>query len=572
MPTVGSKEPIHYSPAGGHPNRPVTTRNLKGLLPSGRFSGQRQGVILKTLRIQDGRPRLNLRSSYTWVMVTLACCTFGGGEARAQGLPTIHIGAGDNGPPTFGPKLPALLGVNHSPVFVSTTGTAYEVAELYKQVGIKSVRTHDDVFDPCKVYTDDTVRLNGVVVGNCTPATTAADDVLWASNSSPPSAAAYTWGAVNVALTAINKANANVYLRLGESWNGSDQVDDPSDYAGVAATLASHVAGLASIEYAEIWNEPEGRFWEEATGPTAFYDLYDELVTQATVPLSITAGGAGFTHSGIENMSTTAIVNDWPTLAHPSGNDFISGHHYGACLTGSSNEEYLVDWLDAVQAELVANQLTVPLHVTEWNLDLPSSGCTLFGQPTHASYTAASLIIMSQDEFNIQRSHFYSGIGNGVGALFHPNGTNVSANPASYGFWGYKSLASKIRVSTTQNWGTGSGTAADAARAGIQWFAQAGSNVLGTTWALVVNDQSVAMNVKVVTGWVPTSSASVQQVSGLTPVNVPAPFAGTTRTVTAADAAIPYAIPSVSRAWTIVGSTGEMVITLPAYSITLMKI
>lgn len=484
----------------------------------------------------------------------------------ADSIPvSIVIHGNGDGPPSNGPRLPKLLGVNKSPLF-EQTGTWFEVSELYKAVSIGSVRTHDEYFDPCKVYLDDTVLLNGSPVASCTPAASVADTVEWSSNSSPPTGT-FDYTEVDDAIAAINNAGANVYLRVGESYRGTDQVAHAADYANVAASLAAHVTASASVEFAEVWNEPDGSFW--GAGSSAFYDLYDEIVTQVTNPLGLITGGAGFTHNGIENLSSVLVAQDWPMLAHTDGKAFISGHYYGICDTINSNEQNLVNWLDTVNAELAANSIDVPLHVTEWNLELPGANCPYFAQSAHASFTAAALILMSLDEFNIQRSHIYGGIGNGASSLFSPNGVDVNVNPPSYGFWGYSVLASKIRVNTTQSWSGGSGSAADAARAGEQWFAQAGASSFGVTFVLISNDQPTAMNVKVIVSWVPTNPAKVQQVSGITPFAVPA--SGSPRTVSAADAAAAFAVPSTTYGWTIVGGTAELVLNLPAHSVTVMR-
>jgi hypothetical protein len=118
-----------------------------------------------------------------------------------------------------------------------------------------------------------------------------------------------------------------------------------------------------------------------------------------------------------------------------------------------------------------------------------------------------------------------------------------------------------------QTWSTGSGSPADAARAGQRWFGQfARDPSTGGEFLEIINDQASAMTVLVMVPAGP-ATATKRQKSGLATVSVPA-GAGTAHVVTAASAAAALNVPGVVVGWTTWGAYAWMTVSLPANSIT----
>lgn len=384
-------------------------------------------------------------------------------------------------------------------------------------------------------------------------------------------AASYQWAAVDPRLAAIAASGAKAYVRVGESWNGTNQISGPAQrhYAEVARELVQHIAAAVPIDRFEIWNEPEvnGRFWQLTA--TDFYSLYGWLVRTATAPTGKRTGGAGFTFGAAYDWRDP-IVTRWATDADPAGDDFFSAHFYGDCDTATPEE--LVAWLDTVRANMLwAGLRDHALHVTEWNMgDVGKDKCSRLGTAAHGSYVAAALLLMSQPDFHVRRSHYYSGISRGAPGLFWPDGDYIRMNPAAWGLWGYRALAERTRVGTNQSWGTGSGSPADAARAGQRWFGQfARDPATGREFAEIVNDQSSTLDILVKVKGSP-ATASLRQKSGLATTGIWA-GSGPTHIVGAADAEAALTVPEVIVRWTPWLSESWMALRLPPHSITTLE-
>jgi hypothetical protein len=146
-----------------------------------------------------------------------------------------------------------VFGVNKKPSF-SNRSPAYSVdaSNLYTAFGLSQVRLHDAGVDLCSVYLP-AIKLNlGVspaqVVSGCelsgsgsvphfswTPSSTADTDLNDPDN--------YDFTLVDQTLAEAVATGAQVYLRLGESYNGPNDTGNPVAWAKVATNIYKHAIG-----------------------------------------------------------------------------------------------------------------------------------------------------------------------------------------------------------------------------------------------------------------------------------------------------------------------------------------
>lgn len=366
-----------------------------------------------------------------------------------------------------------LLGVNRKPGFIaksltnttssiSTPNSTYlDAGMLYSAFGISQVRLHDDDIDLCKVYTAakqiDASGNSSKEVTNCkSSGTSGPPHLIWTPISSADAEldnpANYDFTRVDEAVRKTLATGAGVYLRLGESFNGPNDTDDPVAWAKVATNIYRHVIGVfkpttdiaVDPVFVEVHNEPDGVFWRGTT--TTFNTLFIETVQRVKNAASaagrtVKVGGPGFTTNLLTNATRTgSTANGFVGAVSTSGLDFFSTHYYGNCATATLSDA--ASYFRNVRT-LVNNQggSNLPLQITEWNIGLGERcGNAFYGQQRTQSYASGILTLMQDPVQNIEAAYFYAGVP--IMALFDMTsvGGKAMINPSAWSFWAHTKL------------------------------------------------------------------------------------------------------------------------------------
>ena len=353
-----------------------------------------------------------------------------------------------------------LQGVNRPPRFSEKApGTkVYDAWNLYQAFGIRQVRLHDSKLDVCEVYQDD-----NLVDATTTPPTPLTDctnasaegppHVVWAVNDPANLDALENYdfeNGVKPILDAVTKSGAVPYIRLGESYNGPNDVAQPEAYAQVAAKIFEYIIGQLGTEtpdgkpfYVEVFNEPDGMFWVGSN--EAFYTLVRETIDKvkavaAEQGAKIRIGSAGFVHGIVENLEKDGnVAQGFLDAVGPDRLDFFSAHYYGTCQTEKLENGWL--WLSGLREKLNERELqSLPIHVTEWNVSLGSQ-CPkeYFGAQEMQSFVSGMLTMMQDHFLNVEAAHFYSGLP--VMSLFEVDEQDrFIVRPSAWAFWAHSLL------------------------------------------------------------------------------------------------------------------------------------
>ncbi len=404
-----------------------------------------------------------------------------------------------------------VLGVNRKPAFADKSGSVqFDASTLYSAFGISQVRLHDDDIDHCTTYTAarkvDASTATQVEVSGCKlQSTTAPPHLIWTPTSSADADLDnpdnYDFTLVDEAIRKTVSSGAKVYLRLGESYNGPNDTDDPVAWAKVAANIYRHVIGVfkptAGIAvdpvYVEVHNEPDGGFWRGTT--TTFNTLFTETVKRVKSAASaaghtVKVGGPGFTTNLLTNATRVGNpANGFLTAVNSSGPDFFSTHYYGTCSKTTLSEA--ATYLRNVRA-LVNSQggSALPLQITEWNIGLGQScGNAFYGEQRTRSYDSGVLTLMQDPAQNIEAAHFYAGVP--IMALFDLTSVsgNALVNPSSWAFWAHAKLRGATALSAKVCAGNSSCVAGYAAES-APLLALAGQS--GSTQTVVITNDSAS--------------------------------------------------------------------------------
>jgi len=301
----------------------------------------------------------------------------------------------------------SLQGVNCGPAH-SRRGVA-DVSAPYKDLRIDSVRTHDfygatdiDAWRPGEPW-DQIVFPDG--------------------DADPEQEESYNFGPSDRLLSAIVGCGAEVYFRLGRSWDAvAAPPKDFDKFAVVCKHIVMHYnAGWANghrygIRYWEVWNEPNGpRFWSGTA--EAFYRLYAtvaRVLKEHDPSLKVgTCGKAGGGEGGAYREELIAYC-----AKHRVPLDFYSWHHYH-----HSRDPYdLFRIATDVRKILDDNGFEkAESHVTEWNLDLGRSGRANQTSMSAAAFTGAALTYLQ--DAPVECSHYYRGDAGHPMGLFAQDGS-----------------------------------------------------------------------------------------------------------------------------------------------------
>ena len=348
----------------------------------------------------------------------------------------------------------SFLGVNKPPVSFpgnDGSGTWIDGRALYRFIGVDEVRMHDSIVDICKIFTADKVidKNTGSEMG-CRYDGGDRPWVYWSAVGSVDLDANYDFTEADKFVQYIQDINASLYLRLGDSYHGVNEVANVNDYAKAAKKIFQHYDGTVPISAVEIHNEPDGNFWRGSYKD--FFDFNNLLINyiRNAQTSDYKLGGNGFTHGVVENLvNGTAFVNDWFSNVEIDDLDFYSAHYYGECE--STSLQHYQKWISTLRQEIDKHGFnTKPIHVTEWNMGLGQRcGSDTFTRPRNFTFDLGVLFLSQEAGLNIEKMHFYAGIANPMALIgINKSQNTLSVNPAYWSFYISKLLKGGTRLDT----------------------------------------------------------------------------------------------------------------------------
>jgi len=373
--------------------------------------------------------------------------------------------------------LEPLNGANRTPLVPGLEGSLYDFTALFQWAGFSALRAHDQGYDLCNLYTDDALVLSttneALDADACSYEPGGPNSAAVWSVSNPPAvydAANYDFDAADLGIDAIVDGGFELFLRLGESYNGPNDTTQPAMWAAVAQRAYEHVATgwpdpldlSRTPAWVEIHNEPDGFFWLGSNaGFLALYEQTWDAVTAVTADglVAPSVGGSGFTDGGtsawLNGSSSLTLVTDFVAANAGSRLDFLSVHYYGSCA-GSDPVE-LVEYIAAIRAALDATgNLGIPILLTEWNIGLGSvCGTTFFYEAEVGSFVAAALTLLQDSSLGLPRAYYYD-----AAPLMGPFSMQDSTEefivrPAAFAFRAHAELAGGNKLGTSSCNSTG---------------------------------------------------------------------------------------------------------------------
>ncbi len=263
----------------------------------------------------------------------------------------------------------------------------------YKDARIKMIRVHDCWLCDFPIYTDFFTTTNPVHIN---------------SSFNPMDSSQYHWAATDSVIT-INYDNGfETFFRLGISFNLTgthpyiDPPYDPNDttYNNISEVFKRTVMHYNNgwdngfnygIKYWEVWNEPDGGFWNQSVPAYTFYEMY-ETVSNAikTFDPNLKIGGTGFLSGSVVSGDQRGWINNF--IAYCKNNnvplDFLSWHLYGRHNPYAVHvySDYISGLLDS------AGFNNVESIISETNIDLGQSNNPDLDSPKGAAWLASMLI------------------------------------------------------------------------------------------------------------------------------------------------------------------------------------
>lgn len=281
-----------------------------------------------------------------------------------------------------------LNGVNCGPLVAHGPLSGQVLEDQYCEMGIAAVRTHD-MYGPCDFETIFASSLTG-----------------WSAD--PYDHSNYDFTSSDAAVEAIEGAGAEVFFRLGHSWNTADPRNEhPPDF-GVVAHVCKHIAmhygaDEGRVTMWEFWNEPDiSMFWDQHPNPRQaireFYTLYSICAKQMASKFpGIMIGGPGMAGGPTGEIMSDARAFARACRIKGAPLDFYSWHSYNRNGDGPfifAEQAKLVR--KALDAEGFPNAINVlgewnacSAHVTGWRRDL-------LWNMDGAAFTAAALTYLHE--------------------------------------------------------------------------------------------------------------------------------------------------------------------------------
>jgi len=252
----------------------------------------------------------------------------------------------------------SLLGVNGGPLHWNSKTTTQDVKAGFKQLGVKSVRTHDfpSAVDMALMYPDRT------------------KDPTLQSSYNFTTGGTYADYSSDTAIASLKDNGLTVYLRIWDSAGGmvAPSSSERANWTQAAVEVVRHYqegkwsgyTGL--IATVEIGNEPDSsNFWPSPYTKEEFFQLYSDTAKaiRAAFP-TMKIGGPGITQGGFGTISgrqwTLAFLDYVKAASAPL--DFFSWHVYT-----SAPDDY-VTGASFYRSELDKRGYTATeQHITEWN-------------------------------------------------------------------------------------------------------------------------------------------------------------------------------------------------------------
>lgn len=259
-------------------------------------------------------------------------------------------------------------------------------------------------------------------------------DIIFPNTQADPLAESnYDFSATDMHVQAIRSIGAQVFYRLGYSWEPSSE-RAPRDYAKfaeVAKRVVMHYNhGWAKgfnygIQYWEVWNEPDLKmFW---AGTSDQYFRFYDLVARAvkSVDPSLKVGGPAL--SGGPVFANRGFLDDFLRFCKANGTplDFVTWHIYPE----RSGPQLVPERAFQVQQMLRQHGFDKVENILgEWNIypfgmeSLPEAR-PLFWTARGAAWTASALIYLQNAP--VSKAFWYRGDSDGGWpfGLFYDNGT-----------------------------------------------------------------------------------------------------------------------------------------------------
>lgn len=308
---------------------------------------------------------------------------------------------------------------------------------------------HDDRIDICKIFTaDKVVELNSKQeVDGCTYRGDGPFRMLWSAEGDVTSLDNYDFSEADRHVGYIEEVGASLYLRLGDSYNGINDVSNASDYAYAAKVIYDHYAAMVPISAVEIHNEPDGMFWQGSS--VTFFDFSNTLIDHlSTSPYAI--GGSGFTDNIVNHLEANrTFVTEWFDKVETPQLDFYSAHYYGDCES-TPLSDYL-SWAQALRTQINAHGFALkPMHITEWNIGLGQEcGTQTYTLPKSFSFSLGLMLLSQEESLDIDKLFYYSAPGTSMSLLSIVEGYDrITINPAYWSFYVASRLKGAQRLKT----------------------------------------------------------------------------------------------------------------------------
>lgn len=285
----------------------------------------------------------------------------------------------------------------------------------YKDMKIKTVRTHD--------YYGPTDYWN-YTKGYVTSPTTNTGTAIFSPTFNPHVIASYSFTASDAKIDNLINNGFTPYFRLGVSFPSTTPpytpVNPPIDannttfhtFASICKRTVMHYTEgwngnrFDSIPYWEVWNEPEGDFWEGVNGtPANFFQMYKEVADSIkTYKPTLKVGACGALMQSVilhkktyfDSLFIFCKNNNVPL-------DFYSWHMYSRY-----NPYSIKNHADTVQHVLSVNGFTnTESHISEVNTDLNPMNVT-YDQSVKGTAYAASMLMTCQEAY-VHKVFWYRG-------------------------------------------------------------------------------------------------------------------------------------------------------------------
>ncbi len=275
------------------------------------------------------------------------------------------------------------------------------------------------------------------------------------ANFDPANPQHYAWTSTDAQLEEILNNGQSVYFRLGISWPQNinyniPPLEPPLDKNGTTFTRFAELCkytvlhcnsdwanGLnRNINYWEVWNEPDGIFWNGT--PLQFFQLYKTVAdTLKALDSELMVGGPGVAPKTTLGINTTYSDEFLKYLLDHEGKlDFYSWHSYGI-----QNPYSLKEMADNIRQKLDDyGFIETQSHVTEINNNLDASLAQFSSSPRGAAYYVSNIITAQKS--SIDKLFWYQGMG-----FFNPDdGGKASYNCSGYALKAYSMMLNQAPI------------------------------------------------------------------------------------------------------------------------------